>query len=108
MSNPADLLRGGMLVTATVTKEARNNAIVVPRTAVAQTDSGNAVYVVGADNKAKEVPVRLGIQTDTLAEVQSSQVQAGTKVITTRPDALKDGSVVAINGATPGSGAKSQ
>lgn len=111
MQNPADLLRGGMLVTATITKEARNNAIVVPRTAVAQTENGNAVYVVGADNKAKEVPVRLGIQTDTLSEVISSQVQPGTKVITTRPDALKDGSVVAVNGATPASanpGAKSQ
>ena len=112
MSNPGDLLRGGMLVTATITKEARNNAIVVPRTAVAQTENGNAVYVVGDDNKAKEVPVRLGIQTDTLSEVESPQVQSGTKVITTRPDALKDGSVVAINGATPGNGqnggAKSQ
>lgn len=112
MANPGDLLRGGMLVTATVTKEARNNATVVPRTAVAQTENGNAVYVVGADNKAKQVPVRVGIQTDTLAEVDSPQVQPGTKVITTRPDALKDGSVVAVNGATPAggtnSGAKSQ
>lgn len=101
MQNPSDILRGGMLVTATITKEARNNAIVVPRTAVAQTENGNAVYVVGADNKAKEVPVRIGIQTDTLSEVLSSQVQPGTKVITTRPDALKNGSVVAVNGATP-------
>lgn len=104
MANPGDLLRGGMLVTATVTKEARNNAIVVPRTAVAQTENGNAVYVVGADNKAKEVPVRVGIQTDTLSEIEASQVQPGTKVITTRPDALKDGSVVAVNGATPSNG----
>lgn len=102
MSNPGDLLRGGMLVTATITKEARNNAIVVPRTAVAQTENGNAVYVVGPDNKAKEIPVRVGIQTDTLAQVDAPQVQSGTKVITTRPDALKDGSVVAVNGATSG------
>lgn len=111
MQNPADLLRGGMLVTATITKEARNNAVVVPRTAVAQTDNGNAVYIVGPDNKAKQVPVRVGIQTDTLSQVLSSEVQPGTKVITTRPDALKDGSVVAVNGATPPSpnpGAKSQ
>jgi membrane fusion protein (multidrug efflux system) len=101
MQNPGDLLRGGMLVTATITKEARNNTIVVPRSAVAQTENGNAVYVVTADNKAKEVPVRVGIQTDTLSEVLSPEVQAGTKVITTRPDALKDGSVVAVNGETP-------
>ena len=79
----------------------RYNAIVVPRTAVAQTDKGNAVYVVGADNKAQEVPVRVGIQTDTLSEVIASAVQPGTKVVTTRPDALKDGSLVAVNGAAP-------
>jgi len=73
---------------------------VVPRSAVAQTDNGYAVYVVGKDNKAQEVPVRVGIQTDTMSEVLSSAVQPGTKVITTRPDALKDGSVVAVNSGT--------
>lgn len=96
MTNGGDVLRGGMLVTATLPKESHNNAIVVPRTAVAQSDKGNSVFIVNGD-KAEEVPVRVGIQTDTLAEVTSSKVQTGTKVITTRPDALKDGSVVAVN-----------
>ena len=50
MPNPGSLLRGGMLVTATLPQEAHRNAIVVPRTAVAQTDKGYAVYVVGSDN----------------------------------------------------------
>ncbi|MEO9169941.1 MAG: efflux RND transporter periplasmic adaptor subunit [Candidatus Aquilonibacter sp.] len=103
MPNPGDVLRGGMLVTASVLKESRKNAIVVPRTAIAQTERGDAVYVVGSDNKAKEVPIKVGVQTDTLAEVLSSAVVPGTKVITTRPDALKDGSLVAVNAA--GSGA---
>ncbi|MDP9025212.1 MAG: efflux RND transporter periplasmic adaptor subunit [Candidatus Eremiobacteraeota bacterium] len=101
MPNPGGLLRGGMLVTATVSKEARKDAIVVPRTAIAQTEKGNVVYVV-TGGKAKEVPVRVGIQTDTLAEVSSSAVTPGTKVITTRPDALKDGSVVAVNASGAG------
>ncbi|HTV74458.1 MAG TPA: efflux RND transporter periplasmic adaptor subunit [Candidatus Acidoferrales bacterium] len=97
MQNPSDVLRGGMLVTATLPREAHRNTIVVPRSAVAQTENGYAVYVVGADNKAVEVPVRLGIQTDLLSEVISPKVQPGTKVITTRPDTLKDGSTVAVN-----------
>ncbi len=97
MANAGDVLRGGMLVTATVPREAHAGAIVVPRSAVAQTENGNAVYVVGADNKAQEVPVRVGVQTDTLSEVISPKVQPGTKVITTRPDTLKDGSLVAVN-----------
>ena len=97
MQNAGDVLRGGMLVTATVPRQVHDNAIVVPRSAVAQTENGYAVYVVGADNKAQEVPVQVGVQTDTLSEVISPKVQPGTKVITTRPDTLKDGSLVAVN-----------
>jgi hypothetical protein len=53
--------------------------------------------------------VRVGVQTDTLSEVISPKVQAGVKVITTRPDTLKDGSLVAINsgGNAPPNGGSS-
>ncbi|HTD37002.1 MAG TPA: hypothetical protein VK669_05785 [Candidatus Limnocylindrales bacterium] len=46
--------------------------------------------------KAKVVPVQIGLQTDTQAEVRSAAIQPGTTVITTRPDALQDNSPVAI------------
>ncbi len=98
-ANPGELLRGGMLITATLPRESARNAVVVPRSAVAQTPNGNAVYVVNQD-KAVEVPVKLGVQTDTLAQVISPRVQPGTVVVTTRPDALKDGSLVAVNNPT--------
>ena len=94
--NPGDLLRGGMLVSATIQKERHPGAIVVPRSALAQTERGNSVFIV-QDNKAKEVPVVVGIQTDTLSEVRSPQISPGTQVITTRPDALQNGSVVAVS-----------
>ncbi|HVN69106.1 MAG TPA: efflux RND transporter periplasmic adaptor subunit [Candidatus Binatia bacterium] len=97
LRNPGYVLRGGMLVTVTVTKARAVGAIVVPRSAVAQTPAGSIVYVV-ADNKAQAVPVRVGVQTDTMSQVISPKVQPGTMVITTRPDALKDGSVVAVSG----------
>jgi multidrug efflux pump subunit AcrA (membrane-fusion protein) len=97
--NPGDVLRGGMLVSVTVQQARHDNAIVVPRQAVAQSDRGTAVFVVGADKKAKEVPVQVGLQTDTLSEVRSPLVNAGTVVITTRPDALQDGSLVAYGPA---------
>jgi HlyD family secretion protein len=101
VSNPGYVLRGGMLVTVTVTKAQAANAIVVPRSAVAQTPNGNVVYVVASD-KAQAVPVRVGVQTDTMSQVISPRIQPGTMVITTRPDALKDGSVVAVsNGNAP-------
>jgi len=101
VQNPGYALRGGMLVTVTVTKARAANAIVVPRSAVAQTPGGNIVYIV-ADNKAQAVPVRVGVQTDTLSQVTSPRITPGTMVVTTRPDALKDGSVVAVtNGNAP-------
>jgi len=98
--NPGFLLRGGMLVSVILQKERHPGATVVPRTAVVQGDEGNSVYTV-VDGKAKAVPVQLGLQTDTLAEVRSPEIRPGTVVITTRPDALQDGSVVAVSGAPP-------
>ena len=47
--------------------------------------------------QAKQVPVQLGLQTDTEAEVRSPQIGPGTVVITTRPDALTNNSPVAIS-----------
>jgi multidrug efflux pump subunit AcrA (membrane-fusion protein) len=106
LHNPGYVLRGGMLVTVTVTKARAVGAIVVPRSAVAQSPTGNLVYVV-ADNKAQAVPVKVGVQTDTMSQVISPKIAPGTMVITTRPDALKDGSVVAVSGAAPASSSAS-
>jgi RND family efflux transporter MFP subunit len=101
LHNPGYVLRGGMLVSVTVTRQRAANATVVPRTAVAQTENGNIVYVVNG-GKAQAVPVQVGVQTDTLAQVISPRVHPGTMVVTTRPDALKDGSLVAVNNASAG------
>jgi RND family efflux transporter MFP subunit len=100
--NPGRVLRGGMLVTVTVRKEFHPNAIVVPLTSVIEGDGGSSIYTI-VDGKAKAVPVVVGLQTDTLAEIQGSDVHPGMVVITARPDALQDGSVVAVSGAPAGS-----
>ncbi|HEY6327202.1 MAG TPA: efflux RND transporter periplasmic adaptor subunit [Candidatus Cybelea sp.] len=102
LRNPGYVLRGGMLVAVTVTKSRAVGAIAVPRSAVAQTPNADVVYIV-ANNKAQAVPVRVGVQTDTLSQVTSPRVQPGTMVITTRPDALKDGSDVAVSGSSSAS-----
>ena len=130
--NPGDVLRGGMLVSVDVRKEFHPDAVVVPRSAVFESESGSNVFIVtslpappagaagsppGAPGapagppvhlmQAKVVPVTLGLQTDTLAEIRSPQVHAGTTVITTRPDALQDKSIVAVGGpAAAGHGAQ--
>ena len=103
-SNPGDVLRGGMLVTLRIEKQRHRGATVVPRTALFDTDRGSNVYTV-VDGKAKVVLVTVGLQTDTLSEVRGEGIAPGTTVITTRPDALQNGSVVAVNnGAAPPAG----
>lgn len=99
--NPGDVLRGGMLVSVTIQTARHDGAVVVPRAAVAQTERGTSVYVVH-DGKAHLVPVSVGLQTGTLSEVHSPQIVPGTTVITTRPDALQDGSPVTVGGAPAG------
>jgi HlyD family secretion protein len=94
--NPSNELRGGMLVSVHVTKDRRHDATVVSRTALFTGDQGTGIYTV-VDGKAKLLPVTVGLQTDTLAEISGSGVAPGMTVITTRPDALQDGSVVAVN-----------
>jgi HlyD family secretion protein len=96
-ANAGDALRGGMLVSVRVRKDFQKDAFVVPRTAVFTTDSGSSIFTV-EDGKAKQIPVRVGLQTDTQTQISGSGIAAGTTVITTRPDALQDGSVVAIGG----------
>ncbi len=134
--NPGDRLRGGMLVSVDIRKEFHPGAVVVPRSAVFQTETGANVFTVvdmpappagaaagggppggGAKGsrgaaqqgpplklmQAKVVPVQVGLQTDTLAEVRSPDIRPGTTIITTRPDALQDKSTVAIGGPAAGS-----
>ncbi len=128
MPNPDDALRGGMLVSVSVRTRFQPNAIVVPLTAVVTGASGSAVYTVapmpapppgGAPPAAKPaapaggptfalaklVPVKLGLQTDTQAQVTSPQITAGTTIITTRPDSLQDKSTVAYSPSGPAGGA---
>jgi len=113
MANPGELLRGGMLVAVSVAKAAHSGVVIVPRSAVEDGPDGESVFTVepapvapgAAGGKgpagpppevAKKVPVRLGIETDTQAEVASPEIKPGTTVITTRPDGLRDKSPVAV------------
>ncbi len=94
--NPGEVLRGGMLVTLSVIQASHRGAIVVPRTAVFTSNESTGVYTV-VGGHAKFVPVTIGLQTDTLSEISGQGVVPGTPVIITRPDALQDGSAVAVN-----------
>ncbi|MDH2909865.1 MAG: efflux RND transporter periplasmic adaptor subunit [Candidatus Eremiobacteraeota bacterium] len=99
MQNPGEVLRGGMLVTAQLVKQIANNALIVPRSAIASVQNGDAVFVVNG-TKAKQVSVKVGLQTDTESQILSG-LSSGQSVITTRPDSLRNGSPIHV---VPGGG----
>lgn len=88
-------LKAGMVANVTFAQATRRGVQLVPRGAVVQTDSGNAIYIV-VNGKAKMVPVKLGVQTDNDAEVSGAGIRSGTLAITQRPDSLQDGSAVSV------------
>ncbi len=98
--NPNSELRGGMLVSVRVRRDFVAQALVVPRTSVEQGEAGSFIYAI-KDGKAQKLPVKLGIETDTQAQVSGNGVEPGLAIITTRPDSLQDGSKVAVAGQTP-------
>jgi multidrug efflux pump subunit AcrA (membrane-fusion protein) len=97
--NPDGALRGGMLVDVVVCKQKRENVVVVPRAAIIQGEGGDAVFAVRA-GKAARVAVKVGLQTDTRAEVLG--VKPGENVVVTHPEMLQDGAQVAIDSSARG------
>ena len=96
--NPGLALRGGMLVDVTTQTGHSAHALIVPIGAVTAGSRGPSVFTVVA-GKAKLVPVSLGLQTDTQAEVRAAGLSTATVVITAQPNGLHDGSTVIVPGA---------
>ena len=71
----------GQFVTATVEGVEPVQAIVVPRAAVGQDQSGFFVFIVGENNLAQRRPIRLGRGTAEMAVVEEG-LQGGEQVIT--------------------------
>jgi RND family efflux transporter MFP subunit len=104
--NPDLALRGGMLVSMTAVRAHHADVLLVPSSAVVHATSGDSVFTVDG-GKAKSVPVHVGLQTDALAEVAGSGLAPGTRVLTSQPNGLRDGSVIAQPGPPPaGAGSK--
>lgn len=103
--NADGVFRGGMLVNVTVIKERHADALVVSRSAVATIGGASNLFIIKA-GKAKMVPVQIGLQTQTSTEILSPMLAPGTPVITTRPDAMHDGSPVSGTPNAPATAAK--
>jgi multidrug efflux pump subunit AcrA (membrane-fusion protein) len=96
--NPDLSLRAGMLVLVTAQRAEHRNTTVVPLDAVFAGDAGSNLFTI-KDNRAAAIPVTVGLETGTLAEVTGPGVHADMTVITSQPNGLADGSFVSVPAA---------
>jgi RND family efflux transporter MFP subunit len=95
----ADLaLRAGMFANVRVERAHHADVLLAPSAAVTNGPGGPSIFIV-TDGKAKSVPVRVGLQTDAVAEVAGDGLAAGTTVVTSQPGGLQDGAAIAQAGA---------
>jgi multidrug efflux pump subunit AcrA (membrane-fusion protein) len=101
-TNPDLALRGGMFANVSVERARHSGVLLVPSAAITNGPGGPSIFVV-AGGKAKNVPVRVGLQSDSVAEVAGDGLTAGTTVVASQPGGLQDGAAIAD--ADPGAAA---
>ena len=82
--NPNRQLIPGMYAEATITLEQVPHALAVPLQAVNYQGEETSVLVVSSDNKIENRPVKLGIQTESDAEVMSGLQEGDLVVVSDR------------------------
>ncbi len=105
LPNPGGRIKPGMLMQVRI-EAGRHTALAVPELAVVGEGAERFVFIVGADGKAKRIPVRTGMRDAGLMEV--SGVPANARVIGQGVIKVSDGAPVRVAGdrpAKPGAGA---
>lgn len=99
--NPGFRLKPGMYARVQLTAERRENALVVPRSAIVDLEGQRGVYVVDETSTARFKTVRTGLQDPEFVEVQDG-LREGDRVVTVGALALRDGDKVSLAGAGKG------
>ena len=104
--NPEGALRPGTTVTAQITAQTVNDAILVPVSALLKTPEGaESVMVVHADNKAHQVNVEAGIREGDQVQITRG-LKGGEKVISSGAYGLPNETKVKVAEAEPSEGEK--
>ncbi len=92
------VLRDGVIGTAAIVTEVRPQALFVPRSAILRDDETmtNSVVIMTTDSLSRTIPVRVGVMTDTTAEVNSPLLRTGMDVIVQGNYALPDSTRVTL------------
>jgi membrane fusion protein (multidrug efflux system) len=102
LPNPGARLKPGMLLSVRI-RQAERQADAVPELAVIGNGEERSVFILGAENKAKSVPVKTGLRDKGLIEVTG--LPAGARVITDGVLKVTDGMKVRLpkpGGDNPG------
>ena len=92
------LLRTEMIGTAQMTTGVRRHALFIPKAALLRNDEDNSysVVMITTDSLAKIIPVAVGTNDDSSAEIRSEQLRAGMMVVTEGNYALTDSTRLSV------------
>ena len=99
LPNPDRLLKPGMLLTVGV-RSAERNAIAVPELAVVGEGERRYVYVLGAENKVKRIPIQAGVRQDGFVEVREG-LRPADRIVVEGVVKLSDGITVQTASTKP-------
>jgi HlyD family secretion protein len=98
-ANPQEKLKPGGTVRVTIVAETIQNTIVVPASALLNSDEGGQkVMVVGADSRAQERKVSVGVRQGNRLQIASG-IQEGEQVVTSGGLGLEDKAKVTVQKA---------
>lgn len=92
-------LKTGMFARCAITVQTNDTALTVPDQAVIISQDGSACVYVSENGRARNIPVVLGVKSDTLYEILSG-ITRGTRVITAGKERIKNGSMIREQAAT--------
>jgi membrane fusion protein (multidrug efflux system) len=88
--NPELLLRSGGSGSIVI-PYIKDNAIIIPQTAVADVQDKHFVYVVGSDNKVKYTEIQVAANNDGTNYIVTGGISAGDKIVVSGISTLQDG-----------------
>ena len=101
--NASFRLKPGMYARMSVTIDSRIGATLVPKSAVVDYESTRGVFTMTADNKAKFVPLEVGIEDATRVEARNG-VSEGDTLVTSGASSLRNGDTLVLAGQRRGPG----
>jgi RND family efflux transporter MFP subunit len=105
INNAAFRLKPGMYARVSFTVDERDQALVVPATAIVELGGKRGVFLPSEKNVATFQPVTVGLMEQTLVEIAEG-LEEGQRIVTTGAAALREGDPIIIAGQGAGQGGR--